>query len=104
MTDHYILDGRKAVRADFMTWARWLEKADRRVAATHNDHVRVSTVFLGRDHSFGSGPPLLFETMIFGGEHDAYQERCTTWKQAEKMHKKACALAYGNSQEVTTAK
>lgn len=25
----------------------------------------VSTVFLGIDHSFGFGPPLLFETMVF---------------------------------------
>lgn len=26
----------------------------------------VSTVWLGIDHSFGSGPPLYWETMIFG--------------------------------------
>lgn len=25
----------------------------------------VSTVFLGLDHNFGGGPPLIFETMIF---------------------------------------
>lgn len=32
------------------------------------------------------GPPILFETMIFGGEHDQYQERCSTWEQARKAH------------------
>jgi hypothetical protein len=33
----------------------------------------VSTVFLGTNHSFGFEPPLLFETMIFGGRFDDYQ-------------------------------
>ena len=27
--------------------------------------VEVSTIFLGMDHSFGSGDPVLWETMIF---------------------------------------
>ena len=93
MNDKYILDGKAAVKVDLMTWARWYEKAERRVAESHNDKVRVSTVFLGLDHSFGRGEPLLFETMIFGGEHDQYQDRCSTWEQAEAMHRKACELA-----------
>ena len=33
--------------------------------------VFISTVFLGIDHNFNlEGPPLLFETMIFGGIKD----------------------------------
>jgi hypothetical protein len=32
--------------------------------------VRVSTVFLSLDHNWGHGPPLLWETMVFGGELD----------------------------------
>jgi hypothetical protein len=59
-----------------------------------HDGVEVSTVFLGLDHAWGKGPPMLFETMIFGGEHDQYQERCSTWEQAEEMHRRACALAW----------
>jgi hypothetical protein len=47
----------------------------------------VSTVFLGLDHQWGDGPPLVFETMIFGGEHDQYQERYSTWDEAEAGHK-----------------
>ena len=54
--------------------------------------VSVSTVFLGMDHSFGGGSPVLFETMIFGGEHDQYQERYCTWDEAEKGHQIACDL------------
>lgn len=33
-------------------------------------HV-VSTVWLGLDHRFGYGPPLIFETMVFASE-DSY--------------------------------
>jgi hypothetical protein len=38
-----------------------------RVAADHLDdgQLWVSTVWLGLDHGFGSGPPLTFETMVF---------------------------------------
>lgn len=95
--DKYILEGRKAVPVDLMTWATWIEKGDRIVAKTSMGDVRISTVFLGLDHSFGDGPPLLFETMIFGGKHDQYQERCSTWEEAEAMHKKACEIACGNA-------
>jgi hypothetical protein len=66
---------------------------DRSTAAFWKAKVYVSTVFLGLDHSFGEGPPQLFETMIFGGEHDEYQERYSTWDEAEAGHKKACKLA-----------
>lgn len=62
---------------------------DRRVASEQIGDARVSTVFLGLDHSHGYGPPLLFETMIFGGEHDQHQERCSTYEQALEMHRKA---------------
>jgi len=31
--------------------------------------------------------------MIFGGEHDQFQERCSRWDQAEQMHKRACKMA-----------
>jgi hypothetical protein len=42
--------------------------------------VSVSTVFLGIDHGFrcDRGLPVLWETMIFGGPHDGYQNRYTS--------------------------
>ena len=91
---NYILEGKIAVPCDdLMKWARWFEDIKRRrVAHDRVKHVTISTVFLGIDHSFGGKRPLLFETMIFGGKHDEYQDRCETWKQAEKMHAKALAL------------
>ena len=30
---------------------------------------------------------MLFETMVFGGSLDQEQDRCTTWDEAEAMHK-----------------
>jgi hypothetical protein len=96
MSDTYILDGRNPIPcADFVTLARWFETSDRHVAKTDFGDVRVSTVFLGLDRSFGDGPPLLFETMIFGGpfNQDKYQERCSTWEEAEAQHAEAVEVA-----------
>ena len=93
MSDKYILDGHEAKPATLEEWAQWYETADCHVAKDDvSDEIRVSTVFLGLNHRFGKGTPILFETMIFGGEHDQYQERYETWEQAEAGHKVALAL------------
>lgn len=92
MSDKYILDGKTPVPADLMTWAKWFETADRHVAKDQIGDVGISTVFLGIDHSWGSGPPLIFETMIFGGPHDQHQTRASTWEEAERQHADALAL------------
>lgn len=100
--DHWILEGKTPVKVDTMTWARWLgdEVDKRRVQYHEKDGISVSTVFLGLNHQFGNGPPLLFETMIFGGEQDQWQDRCSTWEEAEEQHKIACAIAgIGNPDE-----
>ena len=97
MTGKYILEGKtpKLVE-DVLEWGMWFETADRHVAQTTlSNGVRVSTVFLGLDHSFGGGKPILFETMIFGGKPNDYQEQYTTWEEAEAGHKKALAKAGG---------
>ena len=56
----------------------------------------VSTVFLSMDHGLagriGDGTPVLFETMVFGGEHDGYQERYHTYDEAEEGHKRICEM------------
>lgn len=90
MSDKYILDGHEVMpESNLMKWAMWFESADRAVKKTAiNDSVQVSTVFLGLDHNYGDGPPILFETMIFGGEHDEEMERCSTWSEAEQMHER----------------
>lgn len=57
------------------------------------DEVTVSTVFLGLDHRmFGEGPPILFETLVFGGPNDGRMERYCTWEEAERGHKVMCGI------------
>ena len=77
---------------DLLSWAKWFESIEnRRVGWTIIGKTKVSTVFLGLDYNFGPGAPLLFETMVFGGKRDEEQYRYTTWKEAEKGHKKVVA-------------
>jgi hypothetical protein len=56
-----------------MEWASMFETRgdQKRVAETTLPNGRwVSTVWLGLDHSFGGGPPLIFETMVFPSQGD----------------------------------
>ena len=94
MKNYYILDGHEVVKSDLMTWARWLEiTKNRHVAREAIGEADISTVFLGLDHSFGQGPPLLFETMIFGLEGEEPQWRYSTWEEAEAGHVRALEYA-----------
>jgi hypothetical protein len=69
----YILDGHTPVPCDdVFLWAHWHHTADRRVAKTQLGDVEISTVFLGTNVSIGEETPLLFETMVFGGERDRF--------------------------------
>jgi hypothetical protein len=81
---------------DFLEWAEWFETADRIVARDEIGDQTVSTVFLGLDHAFCGGPPVLFETMVFRG-----RERSTltgrehpTARYEKRHHTRAEALAH----------
>jgi hypothetical protein len=96
VSDKYLLNPDHSVRPtdDLLEWARAFETMDRKVASTEvAPGIRVSTAFLGLDHNFGEGPPLIFETMIFGGEHNEEQWRYSTWAEAEAGHARAVAVA-----------
>lgn len=83
----YILDGHTPKRCDDLrAYMKWRQANSRRVAQDDINGVTVSTVFLGIDHGFGDGPPILFETMVFGGALDQEQERYSTWAEAEAGH------------------
>lgn len=81
--------------------AMFNDESQRRVALTKVGPVTISTVFLGINHQFADGPPILFETMAWiDMEHEAYgkkwdrswedyQTRCSTWLEAEEMHRQA---------------
>lgn len=67
---------------------------ERKVANDEVGHYRVSTVCLVVDHNWGGGPPLIFETMIFGdGPLDNWQRRYSTPEEALLGHSHACDLA-----------
>jgi hypothetical protein len=91
MSHYYMLDGKTPVPCDDINkWGAWFNYPGvQRVDCTEVGQVKVSTVFLGIDHSFGNGPPLLFETMIFGLQTDQDQGRCSTWDEAVEMHRAA---------------
>ena len=86
----YILDENKnpVVEPDLLKWGTWMAAiSKRRVAFDEINGVEISTVFLGLGDSFGNEPPVLWETMVFGGELDRKQDRCSGgWKDAEAMH------------------
>jgi len=83
--------------------AAWIAKLGdndgRQIARDEIGDVVVSTVWLGLNHSIGDGPPLIFETMIFGGEHDEYQERYSTVERAREGHRRAIELVTNQRRE-----
>lgn len=71
-------------------WGRWMENfKDRIVQREEYKGFFVSTVFLGIDHRFDEGKPLLFETMVFNKLRDLYCNRTSTWLEALNIHNNA---------------
>lgn len=90
---HYVLDGREPKRVNtdslggLMQWGEFMQTGDRRVGSDYLcGGVHVSTVFLGLDHGWGTVKPVLFETMVFGGDADGETHRYCTWAEAERGH------------------
>lgn len=99
MTEWYILDGHEVCPVEtYDEYHRWRQsiKSDgpsftRRVAVDDIGAVHISTVFLGLDHGWGDGPPVVFETMVFGGDMDENQWRYSTWDEAIAGHERVVA-------------
>ena len=101
---YYILDGKKVVSSDIQGWMKfmstprtdfWCRGKRKSIRRTKLFGVLISTVFLGIDHGFGKGKPVLFETMMFGDIVSDYQERYTTYDEAVKGHKFAVGYVIG---------
>ena len=84
---------------DVLAWGAWFEATKdtgERVVARDRDEgaapggVNVSTVFLGLDHQFGDGPPVLWETLVFGGVLDGEMRRYTSRAAALAGHQEMC--------------
>jgi len=98
MTGTYILNKKKDAIPinDTDEWAEWFATADRHVGINrkvlNGKEYYVSTVFLGLDRQHGDGPPLLFETMVFEDNKEIFQDRCSTYEEAEEMHIEAARM------------
>jgi len=90
MTDKYILVGHEPVaEPDLIVWTKWCKKSNRVIKNEKFEGrgMAVKTVFLVLDHSFEDGTtPIVFETMVFGGEFDGWQRRYCTWQQSVVGH------------------
>jgi hypothetical protein len=100
---NYILDadGEPQRCDDLAVWGAWFERSSKdrsRVVAADKDEgpdggtVCVSTVFLGLDHNFSAtGPPVLWETLVFGGPLNDEMVRYTSRAAALRGHQAMCA-------------
>lgn len=86
----YMLDGHTPVPcSDIYEWAAWFEKTDSRLVARteYPGDILVSTVFTGFDSGVvWSDKPILFETMVFGGDFNHYIRKYSTWDEATEGH------------------
>lgn len=84
-------EGNPVAEPDTLAWAKWFETAERIVAQERVGDVEVSTVFLGLNHNYGEGPPLLWQTMTFAKDGasglDGLQERYASKEAALAGHK-----------------
>lgn len=93
----YVLDFENHVTEvkDVASWGLFMESDAKVIGYTEiTSECCVSTVFIGIDHRiYGRGPPMLFETMIFGGPLDEYQWRYASYDDAVTGHKMAVTNA-----------
>lgn len=69
-------------------WCYLVESRERIIAQDHVGDYFLSTVWIGLDHSWGEGPPIIFETMLFkGAEGDMECWRYESWEQAVAGHR-----------------
>lgn len=89
MSDHYKLDDEgNPIRCTTEEWGHWFEaNVDQRIVKkTQTKESEVSTVFLGLDHAFGGGRPLIYESLVFGGPMENEMNRYSTKEEALKGH------------------
>lgn len=81
---------REGKQISMREWGKLLEDDEYKIIArtTLSDGTWVSTVWLGLNHNWRPGPPLIFETMIKNpdGEWDVYQVRYESEVEARAGH------------------
>jgi len=74
----------------FEEWGNKFKESNyqRVLLSEFENDARISTVWLGMDHSFGHGRLLIFETMVFADNdsEDMDMDRYSTLEEAKKGH------------------
>ena len=89
------VDGAPMEEPDVDRWLLWRRCANRVVDQTTIGGVMVSTVFMGINFRCSDGPPLLYETTVFGGIYNMDKKLSETRAQALVAHRQAVELAKG---------
>jgi hypothetical protein len=94
VSEYYDREGKQL---GLFEWARLMKNNEYKVVAQDvlvegDEPVQVSTIWLGLNMQFLDGPPLIFETMIFGGRYEGYQWRYPTEAAALAGHDQALSL------------
>ena len=104
MIDYYDRQGNPLSLEEWT--ARLADEGYKRVAETQVGPYWISTVWLGLDHSFAGGPPLIFETMVFATSPDVSGPgpdlECRRWStEAEALagHEEFATLVRATVQE-----
>lgn len=99
MSWYILTTDNKPVAVSVREASKWLEENIHRnvlkqdtLENDQGDKIFVSTVFLGLDHSWDNKGLILWETMIFGGINDQYQERYNSYEDALEGHQRAIDL------------
>lgn len=88
MAEWYGLDGQpiSIAEADALLPDSARRTVARTMITTDRGRVEVSTVFLVLDHGWDDGPPVLWETMTFGGPDDLATQRYRSVQDAIDGH------------------
>lgn len=99
---YYILDenNNPIGTNNVIKWGRLMQLKEKIVKQENVDNYFISTVFLGIDHSYDFGNPVLWETMIFRKDKDGskelgsdiFHDRYSTYDEAIQGHKEAVKL------------
>jgi hypothetical protein len=84
--DYYDKQGNRLARGQYLELLETIGPDYKQVAVTEIGDVLISTVWLGMDHGYGDGEPMIFETMQFGGECDSDMERYSSLEEAQAGH------------------
>ena len=83
----YILENMKIKPVGVLDWAKWYEKNKQTIETTTIGDIQITTEFVGIDDSvFEIDSPLLFETVILGGDMNGWVCQYSTLAEAKSGH------------------